>query len=355
MSTVTSKERILAALEHRTLDRVPIIDSPWRGTISRWKREGMPQDADWRDFFDVDKSAYIGADITPRYEVKIIEDTPRYTIATSPWGVTMKQLKEEDSTPEFLDFKVVDSEIWKDAKKRMTVDKDRVDWAYLKESYPKWQAQGHWIEGGFWFGFDVAHSWMMGTETMLVALIEEPEWAVEVFNTYLDRCIAHFDIIWDAGYKFDAITWPDDMGYKGTTFFSPSLYKELLMPVHKRAVDWAHSKGIKARLHSCGDIRTLLPYIMETGVDCLNPLEVKAGMDAVKLKKEYGDKLCLHGGVNAQMWCKRDEITEVIRNIVPTLKENGGYIFASDHSIPNDVSLENFRAIINEVKECGKY
>ena len=50
----------------------------------------------------------------------------------------------------------------------------------------------------------------------------------DMFDTYLDMCIAHFDMLWDAGYTFDAIYWPDDMGYKGTTFFSPRLYRELL-------------------------------------------------------------------------------------------------------------------------------
>ena len=108
----------------------------------------------------------------------------------------------------------------------------------------RWRAEGHWISAGFWFGFDVAHSWMMGTETMLVAMLEEPEFVMDVFDTYLHSCEVLFGKIWDAGYHFDEIYWPDDMGYKGTTFFSPRLYRELLQPYHKRAVDWAHERGI---------------------------------------------------------------------------------------------------------------
>ena len=123
---------------------------------------------------------------------------------------------------------------------------------------------------------------------MLIALIEEPEWVQDMFDTYLNMCIAHFEMILDAGYKIDAITWPDDMGYKNTPFFSPAMYRELLMPFHKKAVDWAHNRGLYARLHSCGDIHTLLPDITKTGIDILNPIEIKAGMDALKLKEEYG-------------------------------------------------------------------
>ena len=62
-----------------------------------------------------------------------------------------------------------------------------------------------------------------------------------------------------------------------------------------------------------------------------------------------------HGGINAVLWDDREAILEEIRKYVPKMKENGGYIFSSDHSIPNTVSLEDFKAIIAEVKRCGAY
>lgn len=352
---MNTKERFLRMYAHQEADRIPIIDDPWQGTIARWQKEGMPRDVDWRDFFGVDKTEIIGVDITPRYPVKILEETPEYYIATSSWGVTMKHFKEQDSTPEFLDFTVTTPEAWEKAKARMTVSEDRIDWKTLESQYPKWQAEGRWIQAGFWFGFDVTHSWMSGTETILIALLEEPEWVKDMFNTYLDRCIAHFDMLWDRGYRFDAIRWPDDMGYKNTTFFSPQLYRELLQPVHARAVKWAHDHGIVAELHSCGDIMTLLPDIVTTGVDGLNPLEVKAGMDVRKIKAEYGRQLTLRGGINAVLWDDKEAIVEEIQQLVPVLKENGGYIFSSDHSIPNSVCLENFKEIVATVKKVGAY
>lgn len=352
---MTSWERFKRMYEHREADRIPIIDEPWSGTLRRWRREGMPEGMDWCDYFDVDKLGIINIDISPRMPEITLEETDRYYIRTSPWGVTMKHFKEEDSTPEFLDFTITTQEAWDQAKKQMTLEDDRIPWEMLRQNYDKWRAEGRWIRAVFWFGFDVTHSWMMGTENTLVAMMEEPELVEDMFDTYLSRCETLFSRIWDAGYHFDEIFWYDDMGYKGTTFFSPNMYRSMLQPYHKRAVDWAHNRGIYAQLHSCGDVMTLLPDIVATGVDALNPLEVKAGMDAFKIKKEYGDRLVLHGGINAVLWNNKDAILEEIDRKVPVLKENGGFIFSSDHSIPNSVSLENMKVIVEEVKRVGRY
>lgn len=351
---MTSFERFSRMYEHKEADRVPIIDIPWAGTIKRWREEGMP-DCDWRDYFNVDKVETISIDISPQYPVKVIEETDDYVISTSPWGVTMKNFKVPDSTPEFLDFKVNTEEAWQEAKKRMTPDRSRINFEYLKNNYPRWRSEGSFVSAHFWFGFDVTHSWMAGTETILIALLEQPEWVKDMFSTYLDMCMSLFEMVLDEGYRFDEIYWPDDMGYKGTTFFSKDLYRELLMPYHKKAVDWAHNRGIKARLHSCGDIMSLVPDILSTGIDALNPLEVKAGMDPILLKEKYGDQVVLHGGINAVLWDDKEAITSEIERVVPKLKENGGYIFSSDHSIPNSVSLDNFKQIVETVKRVGAY
>jgi len=94
---------------------------------------------------------------------------------------------------------------------------------------------------------------------------------------------------------------------------------------------------------------------MDIHLDALNPLEVKAGMEPLTLKEKYGDKLALHGGINAVLWDDKEAIVEEIRRVIPKLKENGGYIFSSDHSVPNSVSLENFETILREVKRVGAY
>jgi len=359
MAELTTKERMSRILQHQDADRVPILDKPWEGTISRWHREGMPLKTDWRDYFNTDKLETILPDITPGYEEEVLEGNKDYLILKTNWGVTMKVFRVQDSTPEFLDYTITNRTAWEDAKRRMLADEteegDRVNWKWLKREYPKWRQEGSWVSGLFWFGFDVTHSWMMGTETLLVLMIEDPDFVKEIFNTYLDCCIKQFDRIWDAGYHFDWVSWMDDMGYKGTTFFSADMYRELLKPVHKRAVDWAHNHGIYAHLHSCGNVSSFIPELLDIGVDVLNPLEVKAGVDPIAVKQQYGDKLSLHGGTNAVLWDDKAHILAEIERQVPILKQNGGYIFSSDHSIPNTVSLDTFREIIRTVKEVGRY
>ncbi len=91
------------------------------------------------------------------------------------------------------------------------------------------------------------------------------------------------------------------------------------------------------------------------GLDALNPIEVKAGMDPLALKREFGDRLTLHGGVNAALWDKPDRIMEQIRAVVPGMKEGGGYIFSTDHSVPSSVGLAAFRDAVTLAKDLGRY
>ncbi len=355
MPEMTSYERFKRMYEHREADRVPIIDSPWGATIERWRREGMPEGVSFVDFFGLDHIAGIGVDNSPRYESRVLEETEEYVISTTPWGATLKNWRHAASVPEFLDFKIKDRVSWQKAKERMIPEDDRVRWGYLESHYDRWRKEGYWIEAGLWFGFDVTHAWTVGTERLLMAMVEDPEWCADMFNHFLDVNLALLDRVWEAGYTFDAVRWPDDMGYKHNQFFSLDTYRELLKPVHKRAIDWAHAHGVKAALHSCGDINPFVPELVEIGLDALNPLEVKAGMDPIGLKKQYGDRLLLHGGINAVLYDQLDALEAEMRRVLPIVKESGGYIFSSDHSVPSSVSLEGFRHIVELAKELGRY
>jgi uroporphyrinogen decarboxylase len=356
MAEMTTKERMQRMYEHRDADRVPVTDSPWAATVERWQREGMPEGADFAEFFEVDRFVTIGANNGPRYPVEVIEETDEYIIRTTSWGQTTRSWKHRGSTPEHIACRVTTPDLWADARKRMTPDRDRVDWERLKSRYSAWRESGAWIRAGFWFGFDITHSHMVGTETVLMAMVTDPEWVVDMFNHELDVDLALFEMVWDAGYEFDAVRWPDDMGYKLSQFFSLDMYRELLKPVHKRAADWAHARGCKVELHSCGDIRPFIPDLIELGIDCLNPLEVKAGVDPIAVKNEFGGDLVLHGGLDAVLYEKPPETQWAeMRRVIPELKNNGGYIASTDHSVPDTVSLERFREFVRLAKELGTY
>jgi len=341
--------------EHREADRVPIIDGPWTSTIERWHREGMPREVSFVDYFGLDRVAFISVDNSPRYPTRVVEETDEYVIQTSAWGATLKNWKHRASTPEFLDFTVKDPDTWRKAKQRMQPTRDRIDWDHLKQNYPEWRREGYWIQGGGWFGFDVTHSWFVGTERVLLALADDPEWCRDMFEHELEVNLALLDMAWQEGYRFDCLRWPDDMGYKYHQFFSLATYRDLLKPLQQRAIEWAHARGAKTELHSCGNIRPFVPELVEIGLDALNPLEVKAGMDPLELKARFGDRLVLHGGINAVLWDQPEAIEAEMRRVVPALKQGGGYVFSSDHSVPSSVSLEDFRRIVELAKELGSY
>jgi uroporphyrinogen decarboxylase len=355
MAQMTSHERFRRVFAHEAPDRVPIIDDPWGATIERWRREGMPADVGYVDYFGLDRVAAVGLDNSPRFPVEVVEETEEYRIHRTAWGATLKDWKHAASTPEFLDFTLVDRDAWEHARTRMQPDDDRIDWSRLEHDAPRWEAEGWWVQAGLWFGFDVTHSWMVGTERLLMALVEEPEWCRSMFEAQLDLDLALLQKILDRGYRIDAVRWPDDMGYKHNQFFSVDTYRRLLKPYHQRAIDWAHERGIVAHLHSCGDVNPFVPELASIGLDALNPLEVKAGMDVVALKREWGDRLVLHGGINAVLWDRPEEIRAEIERVLPVVKEGGGYIFSSDHSVPSSVGLDDFRGIVEHARRLGSY
>ncbi len=355
MAKITSCERFKRMYEHREADRVPMMDSPWGSTIERWQREGLPKDVSYIDYFGLDRCSGFGVDVSPRYPEKVIEETDRYTTYTTSWarrsrtGSTPRPRRNSWISPLRTPTRSAE------AKKRMTPTDDRIPWEQLKKDFPKWREQGAWIGTGLWFGFDVTHAWIVGTERVLMALMDSPEWMTDMWNHSLDMSIALLDKIWAAGYHFDGIGWCDDLGYKHNQFMSLKMYRELLKPVMKRAVDWAHAKGLKVELHSCGDVNPFVPEFVEIGIDCLNPLEVKAGMDPYALKKKFGDKMAFRGGLNAVLWDKTELVEAEMKKLLPVMKQNGGYIFSSDHSIPDSVSFENFKRIIELYKKLGSY
>jgi uroporphyrinogen decarboxylase len=356
MKEMTTYERVTRMFEHKEADRAPVVDYPWSSTIECWHREGMPAGVDYKDFFGLDKIVlWEGLDNSPRYPEKVLEQCDEWVVKTTKWGVTLKQWKHTGGVPEFLDFTIVDPDSWAKAKARMTPSKDRIDWATLRKHYKQWRADGAWLSAYFWFGFDVTHSWTVGTERVLMALVEQPEWMADMFNHFLDVQIALYEIMLAEGCKFDEIQWPDDMGYKHNQFFSLELYREILKPVHKRAIDWAHSKGLKTQLHSCGDVNPFVPDLIDIGIDMLNPLEVKAGMDPIALKNKYGDKLAFRGGLNAVLFERPDELWAEMRRVIPALKQNGGLVISSDHSVPESVSLKEFQQFVTLAKELGAY
>ena len=196
----------------------------------------------------------------------------------------------------------------------------------------------------------------IGQVNEFIWMVEQPELIREMFGAFSQLVIDIYEGFKGKGIAFDGVFMADDMGYRNGTLFSEEMYRELVFPFHKRICDHMAADGLAVTLHSDGDIRAFIPMFVEAGFRGLHPLEAKAGLDVRDLKPQYGDDLVLFGNIDVQKLAgSRAEIEEEIRSKVGFAKHGGGYMYHSDHSVPNDVSLENYRFTLEMLAKYGAY
>jgi uroporphyrinogen decarboxylase len=147
------------------------------------------------------------------------------------------------------------------------------------------------------------------------------------------------------------------MGYRNGLLFSPDAYRATHKDADKKVYGFFRDLGMPIILHSCGNVEELIPELIEVGLTCLQPLEVKAGMNLIKLKNEFGDKLAFMGGIDVRAMFNPDSkaIEEEIRTKLEIAKKGGGYIYHSDHSVPTAVSFEQYERVMELVAQYGTY
>ncbi|MCL2158577.1 MAG: hypothetical protein FWH48_04140 [Oscillospiraceae bacterium] len=351
-----SRERVMGAIERKKIDRVPIWELFWATTLDRWHEQGLPKDADVHKHFGLDGSGGTYIDSSFQYPTSVIEDTDEYTVTVSADNVKMKTFKKSASMFGFSEYSIVTREDWEKNKPRLAFNESRLDTKWAKANYDNTKDSIVQVFTQPAVGTSKFIA-CMGTENLLVAIAEDPDWIKDMVETLERLAFDALDHCMGAGMEYDLGIIQDDMGFSNGPFFSPAFYREVIFPSHKRYCDYIHSKGMKAMLHSCGDIRKLLPLIVEAGFDVLNPLEVKAGMDIYQIKKDYGDRLTLWGGINVKTISGGDlgKLRDEIKDKVTFAKQGGGYIFASDHSIPENVPLETYKKMVEWGIEYGSY
>jgi uroporphyrinogen decarboxylase len=147
-----------------------------------------------------------------------------------------------------------------------------------------------------------------------------------------------------------------DVAYKKSTFMSPAYWREYFKPWVARITEFAHSRGLPVIYHGCGNVRAIFPDYIEMGIDAYNPLEVKAGMDVLELRRHYGHAIAFCGNSDIQVWEKGDPAAvrrEVLRRL--NAAKGGGFIFQSDHSVTGAVSGQTYDLIVNLVRKHGTY
>ena len=350
---MTSRERVRMALEHKEPDKVPIQDSIWGATVSRWHKEGLPEEIPVSEYFGFEMVGF-GADLSPRFPVKVLERNETYIIETTPYGGVRKNFRDYSTTPEIIDWPIKSKEDWYKIKDRLQPDITRVDWVSSLNAYNRAYEDGKFITYNAAMGYDLFQSYIK-TEELLIILVEDPEWAKDMFRTHAILLIEMAKIMMEHGFKFDGAFLFNDMGYRNGLLFSPRTYQKVLQETDAMICEFFHRHNMPVILHSCGNVKELIPYLIEAGFDCLQPLEVKAGMDLLELKPKYGDKIAFMGGIDVRKMTDPVAIEEEISKKFEVAKKGGGYIYHSDHSIPKNISFEDYKRVIELVKKYGKY
>jgi uroporphyrinogen decarboxylase len=154
----------------------------------------------------------------------------------------------------------------------------------------------------------------------------------------------------------DGLFMVDDLGMNTGLMFSPRTYDRVVHPAHKRLGDYLHSHAIAYFMHTDGDIRTVIPRLIEAGVQVLQPLEAKSCMDVRTLKAEYGRDLVFFGNIDVRkMSASKAELEEEVRSKLDVVMRGGGYIYHSDHSVPPTVSFENYLFLMELLDRYGCY
>jgi len=352
---MSSKERVRKILNFELPDRVGIWDAYWPETLQRWQKEGLPEEIDPREYFEHDIYHY-RIDITPGFQEKIIEEKDEWVIHQNRYGVIEKVWKNKEGVPFQIEQRIKDRHAWKKHKNIFSVG-EAIE--YHKKEFEKNYRLARKKEKIFLFTFlepfENTHRFF-GMEKLLLTMKEEPDFVVEMFEfqaNLLTELISH---LLDMGYDFDGVFVGGDMAYSNGLLFSPQTYKNILFPSHKKIFTFCHSRGLPVIYHGDGDMRQLIPLLLEAGINGIQPLEAKAGFDVCEMKHLYNKKLILIGNIDVRkMSGSKKEIEGEIERKVTAAKQDGGYIYFSDHSIPPTVSLENYKFVLECVKKYGKY
>ena len=340
---------------HREPDRVPVHDSPWLATEDRWRSEGLPSGVSAADFFGYELVGF-GADTSPQFPVEVMSEDDEYIVERNSFGGVRKNHRDFSTTPMVIDYPCKGREDWEEIKPRLEPSDYRVDWVTALQSHHRERSRGRFITYNAAVGYDKIQSYV-ASPRLLRAVITEPEWVIDMYQTDAELAMAMCDRMIKVGFEFDGAFLFCDLGYRRGLFFSPRHFEEQLHPVFKDLCSFFHDRGMPVILHCCGRVMDLIPYFVEEGIDCLQPLEVKAGMDLVELKEEHGDEISFMGGIDVRLMALDDPkpLEKEIREKITAAKEGGGYVYHSDHSVPNNVSFQQYTRVMRLVEKYGAY
>lgn len=357
---MTGKERMANLLAHQPVDRIGLYEHFWRDTQKAWTEQGKIGKGDClADVFGFDMEEFWPLTLMARPDIPptTVAETEDTITLLDGNGATLKQHKKHDTTPEHIDFMVKERNAWEThIKPYLTPDPKRINFEGYREAKRRAAEAGRYFVFSGVNAFECIHP-VCGHEHMLVGMVEDPEWVYDMADTYAELSLALQRILFEQEGYPDGIWYYEDMGYKGSPFMSPAMYRELIMPAHQKTIRYAHDKGLPVIMHSCGFVEPLLPDMVNAGIDCLQVIEVKAGMDLLRIHKQYGDRLALMGGIDVRALYSNDRavIDAELAAKIPEVMKGFAFTLHSDHSIPKTVEFDTYRYFIEKGLELGTY
>lgn len=365
-------DRMNKALRHEEPDRVPVSDFFWGGFLQRWREElGLPADANPYRYYDLDWQVTLpNMDPHIRPFETISESAAEVTVKTGFGAVIRK--KFDQAMPGFIGFETGTLEKLEALKfdpagdgRRFFMggdnqiagvgdgfERNSPPWIdTVKSLHPDFPVYGSVCE---------AHEMLwriVGSENVMYWIGEQPERLGAQIERVGRFCVslAKAQILAADGLLDGMVVW-GDVAYRKCMLFSPAYWRKWFKPVVKELVRVCHDAGLPVIYHGCGNARKIFEDLVECGIDAYNPLEAKAGLDVVELKREFGSRLTFCGNMDVRLWAEgaMSEIqSEVLRKLEAA--RGGGYIFQSDHSVPSNISAERYEFVLNLVRSRGSY
>jgi uroporphyrinogen decarboxylase len=382
---MNSRQRLLAALDHREPDRVPLDLGSTQVTgihvvAYRRLREYLSLPSVEPHVCDViqqlalpddDVIEQLGVDVrglfplnSHNWQITNVDVGDAWEYADE-WGITHRRTKPDGlyysavKHPLAGDMSVQDvqAHAWPD-----TGDPQRI--AGLVEQALAYRAQGKavMVKGVLAGIFEMAQR-MRGMEACLMDMASNEALAGALLDKMTELKLAFWEMALPrlAG-AVDVISEADDYGTQASQLISPRMFRKLIKPrlqvLFRRIKQLA--PGARLFFHSCGNVRPLLPDFIELGVDILNPVHTRAtGMEPVALKRDFGnDMVFWGGGVDTQDVLPHgtpQQVQDDVRRNVEALAPGGGFVFNTVHNIQADVPPENVAAMLKALAEFGAY
>jgi len=373
MSQAQAKtERVLAALNHQEPDRVPVGEFFWTNFLKRVKAEwgvgdGFNPYAHW----DLDLIVLV-PNMDPHVAgIRVLENTPERRLVRTGFGATIEQ-RATHPMPHYLDFQTKSYEQMealelddpKDRRRYFDALDDQINSVgdALNLGYPSFADRVNACAKDFCVFGSVCEPhemlWrIMGTENVLFKLAEEPDRMARFIERLGDFLVGIVEgQLAAAKGKLSGLYIWGDIAYDKGMFFSPAYWRRVYKPQLKRLCDAAHAAGLKTIYHGCGNASPVFEDMIEAGVDAYNPLEAKAGLDVVELKRRFGKRWAFNGNIDVRVLATNDR-EQIRREVLRKLNaaKGGGYILQSDHSVPDNVAPASYDYMIQLAREHGRY